>query len=744
MPASPKRTVTGLDVVSPLAGEMMYSLASAGRGVRGIGWADAAACAAAECESTCSGSSARAADTISSAAKHSAAVDADDASLTRGSMGSPSSGETSEPTRSRGLDQTSRAGRCTGFAIAAALLLLFAALVALRVHGFSIAAWHAVIDGSAPEGVLFGAARPIRSDDWKVQIPLILSQQVASPAFPIVNPMIGGGQNMFLPIEVPIAHWSIVFRPTMWGWFLGPDVGLAWQWWSRALGLFGTWLAVLCVVARGRMGIAAAGSALLVASPFFQFWALNAAPHAICAGAVVLASIALARARTPRGIAAAACALAFSGAWFTLTLYPPYQVTLGWLVIALVAGMLLDARTTLPLGQHRALRSGALVAAGVVAIAIVAVFAWDAHDAIEIIRNTVYPGRRLSTGADRSVAELLNANLGAPLWATSWGSLHNICEAASFWLLSPALIALTLWRRARGERIDALTAAVALYAAVLWIYIVLGFPAWLARATALGSVPGRRAVIGLGIADVILLVRFAACAVPIRPGERVRAAVLAIGWGGLVAASGAALARVLPDARAPVLAAFAFGNALLVAAFLLGPRVALPLLAVISAASSLWFNPVAVGGTAFLRENALAREIVAIDRAAGGESVWVSFGRDDLPNLFRTLGVRSLAGAHPLPPLALWERIDPGRRQRNVYDRYAHVTFVATPGGVPTFQLHSQDFVILRIDPRSAAFRALGATHVLVRDPDTVPFEKFTGWKPLAVVGQDHLYRVPE
>ena len=622
--------------------------------------------------------------------------------------------------------------------------MAFAALVALHLHGFSLAAWHAVIDGSAPAEVLLGEPRPIRSDDWKVQIPLILAQRSASPAFPVVNPLIGGGQNMLLPIEVPVAHWSTLFRPTMWGWFLGPDTGLAWQWWGRVLGLFGTWLAVLCVVARGRLGIAAAGSALLVASPFFQFWAFNAAPHAICAGVVFLAAVALARARTPRAIVATGVAVSLAGAWFALTLYPPYQVTLGWLVIAMLAGTLFDERAMLPLARHRTLRAAVLAISVVVALAIVAAFVWDARDAIEMIRNTVYPGRRLSTGAERSVAELLNANLGAPLWAETWGPLYNICEAASFWLLSPALLALLLWRRARGERIDPVMATLGLYAAVLWIYIVLGFPAWLARATALGSVPGRRAVIGLGLADVVLLVRFAACAAPLRRAEWLRGAAVVIGWGALVAASGVALARTLPDARMPALVGFAALNALLVAGVTLRPRVALPILVGISAASTLWFNPLAIGGTAFLRENALAREIVAIDRAAGGQSVWVSFGRDDLSNLFRTLGVRSLAGAHPLPPMALWQRIDPGRNQRNVYDRYAHVAFVATPGGAPTFQLHSQDYVIVRIDPRTPAFRALGATHVLIRDPDAAAFEKLTGWTPLAVVGPDHLYAVPE
>ncbi|RIL05714.1 MAG: hypothetical protein DCC71_09455 [Proteobacteria bacterium] len=217
---------------------------------------------------------------------------------------------------------------------------------------------------------------------------------------------------------------------------------------------------------------------------------------------------------------------------------------------------------------------------------------------------------------------------------------------------------------------------------------------------------------------------------------------MAAAWLATTAAAGVWLARELTGARTPVLLGFAAANGALAYGLLRAPRLALPALVAASAAISLWFNPLAQGGAAYLRDNALAREIAAIDRAAGGESVWVSFGRDDLPNLFRAIGVRALGGAHPLPQLALWQRIDPQRRQRSVYDRYAHVAFVASRGRAPRFQLHSQDYVILRIDPRSPAFRALGATHVLVREGDAAGFEKLTGWTPLAVVGPNRLYRV--
>ena len=190
-----------------------------------------------------------------------------------------------------------KARRGTAGAITAALLLLFASLVALRVHGFSLAAWHEVIDGSAPTEVLLGTPRLIRSDDWKVHLPLLLAQTAQAPRFPVVNPSVGLGQNMLLPLDALVAHWVALFRPTMWGFLLGPDAGIAWLWWSRVLGLFGVWFAVLTVVTRGRFAPAATGAALLACAPFFQFWAFNGAPQVTSMGAAFLATVALARAR---------------------------------------------------------------------------------------------------------------------------------------------------------------------------------------------------------------------------------------------------------------------------------------------------------------------------------------------------------------------------------------------------------------------------------------------------------------
>ncbi len=80
-----------------------------------------------------------------------------------------------------------------------------------------------------------------------------------------------------------------------------------------------------------------------------------------------------------------------------------------------------------------------------------------------------------------------------------------------------------------------------------------------------------------------------------------------------------------------MLAAFVAVNVALALGFLRMPRRTFAALVVLSALSTLWFNPLAQGGSGYLQDNALAQKILEIDRGEGGDTTWVAFGRDDLP-----------------------------------------------------------------------------------------------------------------
>ena len=74
----------------------------------------------------------------------------------------------------------------------------------------------------------------------------------------------------------------------------------------------------------------------------------------------------------------------------------------------------IDSRSASELRHLRA--SHAIAATGAIAVvaAVTAAFGWEARDAIEVMRHTVYPTGRVSTGGDRPLWMLANASLAAP------------------------------------------------------------------------------------------------------------------------------------------------------------------------------------------------------------------------------------------------------------------------------------------------------------------------------------------
>jgi hypothetical protein len=625
----------------------------------------------------------------------------------------------------------------------ATLVVLFVVLVGCHLHGFSISVWQQWIDGSPPEGALIGRARPIRIDDYAVILPLAFAQERHVPPFPVVNTFVGRGQNMLLPFSLPVWHPVALFRPDAWGFFLGADTGMAWRWWSRTLGLFAVAWLLLRVVTAGQRGLSAFGALFLVGSPFFQFWALRPAPVAIHTGLLALAALGIAFARRPPWIALGGVVLGYAAVGFLLALYPPFQVPLAYVVVLVFAALAWAHRDACDLRSHGGWRVAALLLATLIAAAGVALFLGGAGDAVERMRHTAYPGRRISLGGGRSPADLLAANVGLPLLVSDYGPLVNACEAAGFFLLSPALLVAAVWGWAvRGRRPD----GVALALAGAWIALILhattAMPAWLARASLWSFVPGHRSVIALGMVEVLLVARLLSREPPAR--GRLRAGV-AVAWGGAVLGAGLLLARELPELRVAGVLGFAAGSGL-VAWIALGAArrwVGMAALAAASVAVSAWFNPLMRNGSEALLDNELARAVLEVDREHGGATAWVAFARMGVGNLFRAAGVDSVDGVHPVPQLELWKAIDPDAEDVESYNRYAHVVFRAGPSMEPAFLRTNFDLFRVVVHPASPALRALGVTHVVVDSRRTREMAERGGAEWLRSVGRYHLLREP-
>jgi len=637
-------------------------------------------------------------------------------------------------------------GRRFALRLALALALLFAAGVALHLHGYSISAWRPFLhDPSPPAEILLGSARAIRSDDWNVIVPLSLAQRASQPHFAVENDLIGLGQNALVPFPLPVAHPATLFRPATWGWFLGADAGLAWQWWSQLLGLFGAMAllayAVAWRAARDRAGVALATAALFVASPFVLFWSLRTASVPAFGALAAAAFLGVASARRPAAIVAFGVLLGWAAACFALELYPAFQVPVLLVVGALALALAWERRETVAWRDHATLRVAALaIGVGMAASALALLFA-SAGDAIEAMRNTTFPGRRISTGGDRAFFELVGTNLALAWRVEDWGPFHNLCETATCFLFGAPLAAAALARRDRNGGLGAFEWVALAAVVALALHAVVGIPEWLARATGFSLVPGRRSMVALGLADALLAARLLA-----RPGgvgaDRNVAIAVGAGWAALLAFAASRAAAVLPELPFGFGVATAAANGALVAWAARARRGALPL-AVAAAASlavSFWFNPLVRGGSDLLRESPIAREVLAIDAGLDGASRWVSFGGPQLPNLFRAIGVHAVNGLHPIPQPALWEQLDPSGASRQKWNRYAHLALVAWRRPTVGVRMLSNDTLIVNVNPRAPALRELGVTHMLVETDDPAAFARLSGHALRASIGGLHVF----
>jgi hypothetical protein len=155
------------------------------------------------------------------------------------------------------------------------ILLLIAGIVltALRIHGSSVVRWSVILnEESTAQSLLYGLPRDVRSDEWLVWTPSLLAQANHIPPFPVENPVLGAGRSPML-LNLPTRHYSTLFRPQLWGYFLfDVEHGFAWNWNLKVFGLLAAMFLLIRKLADGDFWIALLGSLWVFCSSYMQWW----------------------------------------------------------------------------------------------------------------------------------------------------------------------------------------------------------------------------------------------------------------------------------------------------------------------------------------------------------------------------------------------------------------------------------------------------------------------------------------
>ncbi len=636
------------------------------------------------------------------------------------------------------LRQGARAGLAPKL-FAAGVAGSFVLLVALGLTGSSLvlafrdAAPQSPVVTPLGEVPWAGEPQPVRSDEWQVITPLALAQHAHTPRLPVRNRNLGpDGENMLVigMTGVPVAHLSALAKPATWGFFL-LDLrrALAWYWWFPFFACFGALALLLHRLFALDWRLAAGLSATVALAPYsvvFSGWPAYTASFA--ATALLLAERLLhARRWLPAAGLGAALGLALTG--YALVLYPAWQISLAWLFGGLALAWGWRERRVLGFGRAQAV--GALLALLVLGV-LLGSWWYSAHDAVEAIRGTVYPGQRSAeVGGDIDRWFLVKGLLG-PLTMYLPSAATNATDAGSFVFLLPAIgIALLVaWWRAR--RVDPVPLVVASFLLMALSFMFVGWPAGIAKATLWSSTTTYRMDLALGLAQVLLIAWLLA---PRQQAER-SSGLFSAGaarFTGALVALGTLLPTVWQLQRVPpeiqimlsptfvllTLAALGIGAYLLL---MRRTRAFAALFCGWTLASALPFNPIAQAPKALALDAELARQLGEGEATAPVAQRRIAI--IDQRNWAMTLpaaGVPVLNSVFYHPQPGLWRKLDPDGRQRVLHNRYQRLLF--TLGAVEGPDAHRIDSprldeVVVTLDAARFDFSLLDAAFVLAPPRD--------------------------
>lgn len=343
--------------------------------------------------------------------------------------------------------------------------------------------------GISDERPDFGTPRDIRSDEFFVQTPHF--QAAVRSGLADVENVSPYKETLRNFMAFPTKDWSVIFKPALWGFLaLPPAYAYSLFFYLLAAACFWGWYALLRQLG-SPVANALGGALLLTFSQLFQVWWSSNAPTFALAPWVAIAFLA------PRREAFRFAAVFFTTAvWLFALLYPPFIYALGVAMAVAVVAFRPDA-----------LRWKSILVAGIAAtLAAVIVYVY-LHDTFEVMRQSVYPGKRSLSGGSVPVSQALNTVLP---YINTLGfdptelapETRNACETGVVGsylalLLAFFVVPSSLLEYARLNRRTLAFLGVGLIAMGAWM--LLPVPASVGHFILLDMVPPTRLLLGFGL-----------------------------------------------------------------------------------------------------------------------------------------------------------------------------------------------------------------------------------------------------
>lgn len=569
-------------------------------------------------------------------------------------------------------------------------LLLFVAI--FKINGDSMAYYTMTIQGDKVDALaypLFGKIRTIRSDEFLVNNPGIFASVMNDTSFGKYNSILRGTDTLNIISGVYAGLAMIAYQPWKLIFTILPlENAFSFYFYFVPVFAFLFCMELYYILSKNKL-VAFTGATLTIFSSYFLWWGF---PNYLLSGTATLVFFyKFINENNLKKQVIFGLLMALNFSIFICNLYPAWQVPVGYVFLVIGIWLIKENLERIK-GQSKVQWFIFFGAIGICVLLVLSYFI-STKEYIQIINQTVYPGKRVEYGSNEINKLLCYAqSLFFPI-----KDMYNNSESGVFFCLFPLSTLLSVYYLIVAKKKDLLSILLLIVEIPMIIYTTIGLPPIVAKLLLFTHSTSVRMIDILGYVQVILIVRLLSF---YRDEKHIKPVV-----GGIVAVVFACESVLIcrhsfPDYLNKYWMILLFVLIFILSFYLMtnykdkGFKKFGILISVVSICSGICVRPISIGLSSVYAKPA-AQEIQKIV-STDPKSKWVTIGGIETPSFTVMCGAPTINFVNTYPNLKLWHTLDPDKKYEKIYNRYEHVKVLLTQEET-SFELIQNDYITLNL-----------------------------------------------
>jgi hypothetical protein len=601
-----------------------------------------------------------------------------------------------------------------------------------KIQSSSVSMWNILFGQKPGKELLWGEPRGIRQDEWMVGLSTIVSnyKNNLSP----INYSIGSENITFSWASLASKSMKDVFRPQLWAYhILDLERAVAFDFNFRVYIIFVGCFLFFTLVLENNFWLSLFGTIWIYLSSS-QVWWSNSPGSVLGLSLLIVYSVfKLFTLESKIQIFLYSCLLLFSINNFLWNLYPPALILCTYIGLFSLVGLFLkygvferDVRFLLS-------RFAIVVIILIITMGTFYLLLEDSKEALKLVTNTIYPGKRFITGGNMKISLLFSDYFS---WYFSeqnvpknWG---NICEASGTLMVFPIVLVGIIFHLL-NRKYDSFLFTLTLLVLFILSFLFVGWSPFLSKISLFSNIPEYRITPYFGMLNIILTLYFIHMNLANKFSfNSMQTTILVIVsliipaliiYRSNVQING--FCSLIEVKNISIYISIIFISVALSKYYF--SRMIFYLLVLFFVANNIKVNPFVKGLDPILKHPFISE----LNKLSGLEKTakWAVFDSYHMANLLKTAGIMVFNGTKFPPNFQELKSIDPSPRADSCYNRYGHLILIDHKAIQDTaiFQIPKppiNDVCYLYIRPDSDILKKIGVKYILLKSSDFDNYSK--------------------